>query len=166
MTTARTWSMATVVPGETSSSVTVPACGAQMRCSIFIASTTSRPCPSSTSSPTATLTSVTVPGIGAVSAFAPAARSAPASASATGSTSVTCQASPSRASHCPARRKEWRTPSRVTATESAVTRWVPGASAVYATVSWPGTRRWWTTGAGGPARRQPSAAAKGLLQPG
>ncbi len=42
VTTASTWSMATVVPGETSSSVTVPACGAEMTCSIFIASTTSR----------------------------------------------------------------------------------------------------------------------------
>lgn len=34
--------MATVVPAVTSSSVTVPACGAEMTCSIFIASTTSR----------------------------------------------------------------------------------------------------------------------------
>lgn len=42
VTTARTWSMATVVPGETSSSVTVPEWGAEMTCSIFIASTTSR----------------------------------------------------------------------------------------------------------------------------
>ncbi len=40
--TASTWSMATVVPGATSSSVTLPACGAEMTCSIFIASTTSR----------------------------------------------------------------------------------------------------------------------------
>ena len=40
--------MATVVPGVTSSSVTVPACGAEMTCSIFIASTTSRLWPAAT----------------------------------------------------------------------------------------------------------------------
>ncbi len=63
--------MATVVPGVTSSSVTVPACGAEMTCSIFIASTTSRLCPAATSSPTATFTTVTVPGMGAVRESAP-----------------------------------------------------------------------------------------------
>ena len=41
-TTARIWSIATVAPAVTSSSVTVPACGAEITCSIFIASTTSR----------------------------------------------------------------------------------------------------------------------------
>ena len=70
--TASTWSMATVLPGVTSSSATVPACGAETTCSIFIASTTNRLCPAVTSSPTATLTTVTVPGIGAVSESAPA----------------------------------------------------------------------------------------------
>ena len=63
--------MATVVPGVTSSSVTVPACGAEMTCSIFIASTTSRLWPAATWSPAATLTTVTVPGMGAVRASAP-----------------------------------------------------------------------------------------------
>ena len=105
-TTASTWSMATVVPGVTSSSVTVPACGAEMTCSIFIASTTSRLCPAVTSSPTATLTTVTVPGIGAARVSAPAC-AAPVRAAATGSWSRTCQASPSRPEPGAVRRAAW-----------------------------------------------------------
>ena len=94
--------MATVLPAVTSSSVTVPSCGAEMTCSIFIASTTSRLCPATTSSPTATFTTVTVPGMGAVSASAPRAPAPPRRAASTGSWSWTCQASPSRPSQSPA----------------------------------------------------------------
>lgn len=92
--------METVAPALTSSSVTVPACGAEMTCSIFIASTTSRLCPAATSSPTATFTTVTVPGMGAASVSAPE-RPAPPRDASTGSWSWTCQVSPSRPSQTP-----------------------------------------------------------------
>lgn len=117
--------MATVVPAVTSSSVTVPACGAEMTCSIFIASTTSRLCPAATSSPTATFTTVTVPGIGAARVSAPE-RAAPVSDASTGSWSRTCQVSPSRPNQRPSGDAAWanawvtQASSRVTRRSSAV----------------------------------------------
>src|SRR5262249_55774645 len=55
-----TWS-----PGRARTSVTVPARGAVIRCSIFMASTIIRSWPWATASPGATCTASTVPGIGA-----------------------------------------------------------------------------------------------------
>jgi hypothetical protein len=56
-----TWS-----PGANSSSPTVPSAGAEMVCSIFIASITASACPRRTLSPALTANDNTLPGIGAV----------------------------------------------------------------------------------------------------
>lgn len=95
--TASVSSIWTCWPALTFSAVTMPATGARMACSIFIASTTATRCPFLTTSSAATCTASTVPGMGERTVpFAPPA--APDRAVTAGSV-TSAQVCPPRPSH-------------------------------------------------------------------